>query len=385
MKKKLSFENLSILIVDDVKSMRSIVRSMLKNLKIGQTPHMAENGLEALRMMHASRIDLVITDWKMPIMSGAQLLEAIRSDRDLRDTPVLMVTAESEKDIVLEAAEIEVDAYLLKPLTPAVLEEKIATIIQQINEPEKATLHIKKARQLEENNDIETAIKHLKRAIQLKPGASRILRNIGLLYQKTGNEAAFEKFLLKAASANPQDAVTRYLLGQFYREKNKLLPATLYFHEMIVLTRKFTDDAIELGQELLMDQQLKNARQLFSGIIARMPKNMEVVEKILDICIEYGEFPFALNLLKKTRHDFPGNYDLVYKTACICEMMDDLDIALEHFLTVDKNQYGRIDVKLKIAKIYHQKKKSIQADNFLNAILRIDSKNKDALKLRRQI
>ncbi len=185
------------------------MRSMLKNLKIGRVVHMAENGLEALKILHVNSIDLAIVDWNMPVMNGAQMLEAVRNNKALRDIPVLMVTGESEKDIVLEAAEIEVEGYLLKPLTPAVLEEKIKTIIHQVNFPEEATLHVRKARHLEEKKDIDTAIKHMERAVQLKPGASRLLRNLGLLYQKNGDEKSMEEYLTIAVSVNAWSDTTK--------------------------------------------------------------------------------------------------------------------------------------------------------------------------------
>jgi CheY-like chemotaxis protein len=113
----IDIETMAILIVDDMKSMRSIIKKMLRNLKLGSAIYFAENGMEGLRCLQANRVDLAIIDWKMPVMTGAMMLDAIRSDRQLRDLPVIMVTAESQKDIVLEVAEIEVEGYLLKPLT----------------------------------------------------------------------------------------------------------------------------------------------------------------------------------------------------------------------------------------------------------------------------
>jgi CheY-like chemotaxis protein len=385
MRKKVTPENLKVLVVDDVKSMRTIVRHMLKNLNISQTPFMAENGLEGLKILNSNHIDLAIIDWKMPVMNGAQMLEAIRSDRQLRDMPVLMVTAESEKDIVIEAAEIEVEGYLLKPLSPAVLEEKILTIIEHLNHPDRATLHARKARELEEIKDYSTAIKHMKCAVQLKPGASRLLRKLGLLHQKNGSPEKLEKWLLKAASANPEDAVTRFLLGEFYRKRNQLESAVRYYLETIELTRKFSQEAIQLGTELLTECHSEQARTLFLKIISKSPKDIELIEKIIGICIDHNQLPFSLTLIKNAIHNFPGNYDLVYQAGIVCQMMDDMTSALQHFLEVDKHEFNHIDVKLKIARIYHLREKVIQADNYLNAILRINPTHEKALALKREL
>ncbi len=67
----------------------------------------------------------------------------------------------------------------------------------------------------------------------------------------------------------------------------------------------------------------------------------------------------------------------------INEMMDNVDAALKNYLIVDKNLFARIDVKLKLAHIFYQKKKMISADNYINKILKIDPNNEQALELRR--
>lgn len=378
----LDIKTMSILIVDDVKSMRSIVRKMLKNLDIGNVLHMAENGLEGLRILHSTRIDFAIIDWKMPIMSGRQLLEAIRNDRSLRDLPVVMVTAESEKEIVLEAAEIEVDGYLIKPLTPAVLEEKIRSIVHQINHPDEATLHLLKAREFEEKDNIPAAIEHMKHAALQKPSASRILRNLGLLYQKTGDEDTMERCLEKAALVNPQDAITRYLLGELKWKKKDLISAARYFLEVMSLTRKFSDRALELGEALLEKKLVFQAKSLFSKLISTSFKELSIIEKIIELCIKHDELEYSKELLNAFLKEHPSNYDLVYKAGVVCETMGDEDTALEHFLTIERKQGCRTDLAIKIAKIYYHKDKVLQADNYLNWVLQRNPKNKEALALR---
>ncbi len=385
MRRKLKAQNLSILIVDDVKSMRSIVRSLLKNVNIGQSFHMAENGIEGLKILHTTPVDLAIVDWKMPVMNGTRMLEEIRKDRMLRDLPVIMVTGVPEKEIVLEAAEIEVEGYLLKPLTPAVLEAKIRMIIDQVNHPDKATQHVRTARRLEEDDDIESAIAHMTRAAQLKPGASRLQRNLGLLFEKSGDEARMVDHLKKAVSINPQDVVSHRMLGDFYWRKGELVPAVCYYHDVVSMTRKFSHEAVELGEALLKEKQSRNAKLLFSGIMAKSPRDQELIEKIVEICLCHDEYEYALNLVKRLIRDFPSGMGLIYQAGSICEAMDDTDGALEYFQMVDKHQMYNLDVKLKLARLYITKKKIIQADDYINQILKKDPKNEDAITLRRLV
>ena len=180
----IEINTMSILIVDDMKSMRLTIRKMLQNLKIGTNLRFAENGKEGLEILNNVKCDIAIIDWNMPIMNGVEMLDKIRSDKSHRDMPVIMVTAESQRDIVSEVAETEVDAYLLKPLTLAALDEKIRAVVKRSNEPDPATTHRLNARDFAENEDFNAAIEEIKMALTHKPSASRLLRELGLLHFK---------------------------------------------------------------------------------------------------------------------------------------------------------------------------------------------------------
>ncbi|MBU2455767.1 MAG: response regulator, partial [Proteobacteria bacterium] len=146
----IDIENMSILIVDDMKSMRLTIRKMLKNLNIGTNLRFAENGKEGLEILGNVKCDIAILDWNMPVMNGIEMLETIRNDKVLRDMPVIMVTAEAERDIVSEVAETEIEGYLLKPLTLSALDNTIKAVVKRANDPDPATRHRLKAREMEE-------------------------------------------------------------------------------------------------------------------------------------------------------------------------------------------------------------------------------------------
>ncbi|NJK88854.1 MAG: response regulator [Myxococcales bacterium] len=120
-------KNMRILSVDDFSTMRRIVKNILKQLGYTNVDE-AENGAAALDAMRDKKYDLVISDWNMPVKTGIELLRDVRSDPDLKETPFLMVTAEAEKDNVVQAMEAGVSNYILKPFTAKILEEKLAAI-----------------------------------------------------------------------------------------------------------------------------------------------------------------------------------------------------------------------------------------------------------------
>jgi len=124
-------KQIKILIVDDFATMRKVIRNLLKQLGYENIVE-AEDGVAALRILRSQKIDLVISDWNMPNMTGLELLKAVRADEELKATPFLMVTAEALQDNVIAAVKAGVNNYIVKPFTAEVLNEKIVKILEKI-------------------------------------------------------------------------------------------------------------------------------------------------------------------------------------------------------------------------------------------------------------
>lgn len=124
-------KELKILVVDDFATMRKVIRNLLKQSGYEDIVE-AEDGVVALRVLKSQKIDLVISDWNMPNMTGLELLKAVRADGDLGKIPFLMVTAEALQDNVVEAVKAGVSNYIVKPFTAEVLNEKIVKIIEKM-------------------------------------------------------------------------------------------------------------------------------------------------------------------------------------------------------------------------------------------------------------
>ena len=124
-------KNMKILVVDDFSTMRRIVKNLLRDLGFTNTVD-ADDGKTALPKLQAGGIDFLVTDWNMPGMTGIDLLKAVRSDPNLEDLPVLMVTAEAKREQIILAAQAGVNGYVIKPFTAATLQEKINKIFERI-------------------------------------------------------------------------------------------------------------------------------------------------------------------------------------------------------------------------------------------------------------
>lgn len=119
-----------VLVVDDFPTMRRIVKNLLKQLGFENIDE-AEDGMAALGKLRNGGYGLVVSDWNMPNMEGIDLLRAVRTEPIVKDIPFLMVTAEAEKEKVIEAIKAGVDNYVVKPFTAEVLKEKLEKIAER--------------------------------------------------------------------------------------------------------------------------------------------------------------------------------------------------------------------------------------------------------------
>ena len=121
-------KNMRILIVDDYKTMLRIIRNLLKQLGFDNVDE-ATDGSEALQKLRDKSYGLVISDWNMEPMTGLQLLREVRKDVKLKNTPFIMITAESKTDNVVAAKEAGVNNYIVKPFNAATLKTKLTSVI----------------------------------------------------------------------------------------------------------------------------------------------------------------------------------------------------------------------------------------------------------------
>jgi two-component system, chemotaxis family, chemotaxis protein CheY len=124
---------MKILVVDDFSTMRRIVRNLLVELGFTNTLiQEADDGNNALTMLRSQPFDMVVTDWNMPNMTGIDLLRAIRAEPALKGLPVLMVTAENNRDQIIAAAQAGVNGYIVKPFNAVTLKEKLTKIFERL-------------------------------------------------------------------------------------------------------------------------------------------------------------------------------------------------------------------------------------------------------------
>ena len=121
---------LRILVVDDDLHMRRVVRAMLTAIGV-KTIYDACDGAAGLIAIRKHNPDLVIVDWEMPNIDGAQFVRMVRSPGKfpMPDVPIIMLSGHGDRWRVVEAARIGAHEYLLKPTSIQALHDRIIAIV----------------------------------------------------------------------------------------------------------------------------------------------------------------------------------------------------------------------------------------------------------------
>jgi two-component system chemotaxis response regulator CheY len=123
-------QDLSVLIVDDSHYMRKIVRTLLVNIGVRKVSEASDGiaGLDALRIVMP---DVVIIDWELPLLNGAEFVRIVRSPGvfPIPDVPIIMLSAHGERSRVIEAVRIGVNEYLRKPVSAQALLDRLTAIV----------------------------------------------------------------------------------------------------------------------------------------------------------------------------------------------------------------------------------------------------------------
>lgn len=121
-------KDVAVLVVDDVNAMRAQIKEMLRSFGF-QTVTVAPNGEAAKEALETGLYQLILADWHMTPTDGLELLKYVRNHPMYKQVCYVMVTAEGTKEKVVEALKCGVDDYLLKPLTPVQIQNKVYGVL----------------------------------------------------------------------------------------------------------------------------------------------------------------------------------------------------------------------------------------------------------------
>ncbi len=121
---------LCVLVVDDNQYMRKMIRNLLVNCGVKDI-YEAGDGISALDTIRTVGPDVVILDWEMPLLNGAELVRIVRSPGvfPMPDVPIIMLSGHGERWRVVEAVRLGVNEYLIKPVSAKALYDRLVSIM----------------------------------------------------------------------------------------------------------------------------------------------------------------------------------------------------------------------------------------------------------------
>jgi two-component system chemotaxis response regulator CheY len=119
---------MKILLVDDSVTARTMEKKILATLGLTDIVEAAD-GAAAVKMAATEKINLILMDWDMPILSGIEALKLLKANPETRSIPVIMVTAESEKSHIIEAIKLGAADYIVKPFPAETINKKLVQLL----------------------------------------------------------------------------------------------------------------------------------------------------------------------------------------------------------------------------------------------------------------
>ncbi len=289
------------LIVDDMTNMRRTIKNMLR--QIGSSNVMeADDGDSALDVLRGNPgCRFILLDWNMPRMPGIYAAREIRADMAMQDIPILMITAEVDRDQIAQAGEIGVNGYIVKPFVANLLAEKIHGILDaRANPPEHVKL-IKVGEQLLRQGQHQKALQLFERAKEMRDTA-RIHVHIGEAFEMSGNADKAQAAYATAIQQNPQFLKAHVKSADLYLKEGNQDAALVSLQKASEISPANADRHIAIGKIYVDKGEPEKAAASFGAAVKReSSKASEIAEDLLKMGKpEMAEHYFRASLEKST-------------------------------------------------------------------------------------
>ncbi len=373
-------EDMNFLIVDDMDNMRRSVRAMLKLIKYGKKYFEAPHGKEAWKMLNRKNhgIDFIICDYNMPYMSGTELLHRLRADKVLRDIPFLMITADANKEVVAEAAEHDVDAYLTKPFVTASLETKINELLDKAQNPDQTTQLLKLSKIAEEKGDIKAAIKLAVEASQANRNLSRPYRELGRLFIKVKNVKQAIVQFRTAIDLNRLDVTSYHYLGQLYFHQGKLDKAIDYYSRAMDISPRHSDRAFKFADLLIQKNKPQKAEKVLRLLLKHDSANQDNLEKIALIAGNNGFPDLAVKCYKDILKHAPHRTSIHKLLGLALQEKNQHNQASAYLEKAAQKFTEDVELLVALARSYLAMDMLVRADRCASKALKLDPDNQAA-------
>jgi tetratricopeptide (TPR) repeat protein len=292
-------QDLTFLIVDDMQNMRRTIRNMLVRMGIQKRMLEADDGDSAWEKLQHNPIDFVICDWNMPRMKGIELLRRMREMEQFAEVPFLMLTAEIEERTIAQAAEIEIDAYIIKPFVLKTLIEKIEEALRRRNQPSEGEILFKTGSEYLKEGRLAEALETLEKVRQISPHTPKVYVTLGDVYFTTQDIAKAKEMYEKAVSLSEQHTRALDRLAKVYGMEGRAEEEVKLLKKAVQISPDMPARQLHLGKALMSVGQKEEARQALETSLKQDPENVELAREAGEIFLAADMNDHASRAFKK--------------------------------------------------------------------------------------
>lgn len=274
-----------ILVVDDNQAMRKMIESMLTTLGYFNITS-AVNGEAAWSKIKTDKIDIVVSDLIMPNLDGIGFLSRLRESKEHYDIPFIMVTGADQRADFINTVQSEVDFYLLKPITPLVLEEALHQVylLQHSSSPYLNAVHTGKHKMI--HGKYDDAFLYFTLAQSLEPSFAKPYYFLGKIASLRGDDLDAIHFLKRCLDIEEMYISAIIELADIYTRRNDFDNMLLYLKKAITVSPGNCQLFVNMGMAHYNLEQVYEAK-LYLEKAAKMAKSDRAkVQIVLDAMIE---------------------------------------------------------------------------------------------------
>ena len=318
----------SLLAVDDLPQMRDMLRVMLRkngyvNLNI------AESGKQALKHIAQKPIDLVITDWNMPNMTGIELLKHIKGDPQLYTIPVMMVSDERASDKVLYAVEEGADGFLVKPFSENDLIKNIKLALAKNASTDAMKEKISEMRRLKLSKNYREALDLGFEILKSTNNQRVALMTCECLYQVE----EYDKAIAMIADTDEKSRSSQHsnLLGKIHLGLGQYEEGILALEQAVRMNPLNYERKIDLAGAYFAAGRKEEAERVILSILSARPTDLELVS-IAQIYLDQDQMDKAGDCLKQTVDPIKETVPVFNNYAVALRRADRLEDATDIYL-----------------------------------------------------
>lgn len=384
----MSHKKYTFLVVEDNLSTLTMIVNMLANLGYHNVLT-ARNGKEAWETIQSAdpQVKIVLSDMLMPEEDGLQLLQRIRNSEKYWHLPFIMVTCVDDMNRIMSVTEEHIDAYLVKPVTEALLRQKIYSAIKKAYDPDPYHRALFNGKKSLREGEHTMAIQALEEARDLQPGQSATYFHLAQAMEKVGRmEEAEENYKLCKDSSN--DLYVRSLdgLARIYRHKGDHLNALDVLKKAIEISPNTPDRHMDLAGQLKAVGNTGEAKASLATALKLARKTVNLPHKYIEACLDLGMDKEAETVMQQSMGGAKEDIVLLNQMGIVCRRRKEYDRAKKYYTRALKiapddeslnYNYAVLLVDLKEYKnarnyLYHVLRQNPQSENALALIMKLD-------------